>query len=97
MTVKPRRLTAPRMEPPQPGETPAEAQQRQRRNRAAKEDWLRLLSARCVRCGQTNGYVVHEMDPATAPEGPEYYASFADQLHEFEPDVALTTVGGTDG
>lgn len=72
------------MEPPQLGETSSEAARRRARTRAAREAWHLQLSERCGHCGQTRGNVVHEMDPATAPEGPDYYASFATELHEFE-------------
>jgi len=32
--------------------------------------------------------------PKAAPEGPEYYAAFADQLHEFEPEGAQERADG---
>ena len=40
-------------------------------------------SERCARCDQVRGNVIHEQDPDTAPEGPEYYAGW--EQHVFEP------------
>ena len=80
-----RRLRAPQMEPPVPGETAHEAAARRQRNRDARNDWALFLDARCAECGHARMHVDHETDPATSPEGPDYYADILDELHPFVP------------
>jgi hypothetical protein len=77
-----RRREWPRAEPPVPGETSREARERRERNRQVRADREHWDMARC-RCGLARVNVVHEMDPASAPEGPDYYADF--EQHPFEP------------
>ena len=79
------RLVAPTLEPRVPGEARGAAWRRQKRNRAARAEWLRVLEEPCARCGYARINVRHETDPATSPEGPAYYADMLDELHEFEP------------
>lgn len=78
----PRRREWPKVERPVPGETGYEARQRRHRNRQSRADFERWAYVKCSRCGMARINVVHEQDPATAPEGPEYYADF--EQHPFE-------------
>lgn len=39
---------------------------------------------KCRTCGMLRVNVIHEQHPETAPEGPDYYEPFLDQLHEFQ-------------
>ena len=80
----PRRARYPVMEAKPPSETPAEGDARRLRNADKRAAWTRWVSARCRKCGYVRVNVIHELDPATAPEGPEYFADFLDQLHPFQ-------------
>lgn len=66
-----------------PGETPKEARRRRDLNRAERRAYWAWWSAICGRCGEVRGHVNHEPNPATSIEGPDYYADFLDELHEF--------------
>jgi hypothetical protein len=78
------RLAPPQQEPPVPGETRYQQQQRVARNRRARDQWAMYAAEICLRCGMARINVVHEQDPAAAPEGPDYYASLLHELHPFE-------------
>lgn len=71
-------------EAPVPGETKREAALRSERNRRARAEWERLADQRCAKCGHVRFHVFHEPNPATSPEGADYYADILDELHPFE-------------
>ena len=75
----------PPREPEVEGETRDERTRRNRRNVKARTEWQAKASERCSRCGYARVNVVHEQDPATAPEGLDYYAAMAAEMHEFVP------------
>lgn len=54
-------------------------------NRRAFAWWQRTIGEKCARCGYTRGNVRHEIEPETAPEGPDYYRRNVPDRHIFEP------------
>ena len=74
----------PEMRPPVEGESSREARERRDLNRKDRAEWSRWIDMRCARCGEVRHHVNHEPNPETSIEGPDYYASFIDELHPFE-------------
>lgn len=52
-------------------------------NRRAFTWWERMNSAKCAQCGYARLNVRHEIDPDTAPEGPDYYRLYVQDRHPF--------------
>jgi hypothetical protein len=77
-------------ERPAPGETAREARARRVRNNAARQRASAYNGAVCAECGHVRANVVHETDPASAPEGAAYYAGW--EQHEFVERLGVCPV-----
>jgi hypothetical protein len=76
-------VRSPDWEPPAKGETGKQARARRARNKVARDEYTRWITARCKACGQVRINVVHEQNPAESPEGEAYHADIVH--HRFVP------------